>query len=300
MSTTAGKVFLVDLDQRLEGYRRFLAAWVYRRADFTVVIDPGPRSSIPYLVEQLLRAGVRRVDFVLLTHIHLDHGGGAAELLEAFTGARLWCHPRGREHLLEPERLWRGSLATIGEVARAYGEPSPLRPEQLATDEELAARGIEVLDTPGHAPHHAGFRLGRFLFAGEAVATRLRLDGPAEYLRPATPTRFRPRVFFESLDRLERLEPQPEYLCFAHYGLSRQPRAWYRRARRQLELWLEIVARQLRSGRGFDAKLLIERLQRQDGDFPLSRLPGDIRRRELFYVKNTLQGMWQAIEAAGG
>lgn len=295
MTVTAGRPFLVALDQRLEGYRRFLAAWVCRVGGRTVVIDPGPASTIPHLVERLHAAGIERVDFVLLTHIHLDHGGGSAGLLDAFPEARLWCHERGRGHLLDPVHLWQGSRATIGEVAEVYGEPRPLAERRLAGDDELAAAGIEVIPTPGHAPHHASFRIGRFLFAGEAVATRLHLPGPAEYLRPATPPRFRPRVFLDSLARLERLQPRPDYLCFAHYGLSREPPGWYRRARRQLELWLELVGREVRAGNEFRPRHLVGLLEHEDPDFPLARLPGDIRRRELFYVENSLLGMWRAL-----
>ena len=106
---------LFDLDQALTGYREFISCWLYRDPRISLVVDPGPASSAAGLVDRLRAAGVDELDLILLTHIHLDHGGGTAELLAAFPRAR-WCsHPKGVAHLLEPDRLWEGSLATIGE-----------------------------------------------------------------------------------------------------------------------------------------------------------------------------------------
>ena len=296
MTDNRERVFLVDLEQPLPGYRRFLSAWIYTSGDFCACIDCGPASTIPVLVERLRREGLERLDFVLLTHIHLDHGGGIGQLLEEFPDVRVWCHPRGREHIVRPERLWKGSLETIGEVARVYGEPLPVGPDRLASDGELEQAGIGVVLTPGHAPHHASFVIGDWLFAGEAVATRMRLAGGREYLRPATPPRFLPDVFLKSLKTLEQLDPRPRRIAFAHYGVSDNTGRWYERARRQLELWLECVGRWQGRGRlQFDA--MIEQLVAEDPDFAgFTSLPDDIRRRERFYVENSLRGMWRYLE----
>ena len=102
---------LVDLDQNREGYREFLCCWVYQKDGYTFLIDPGPRSTIDYLVGALDELGVNKVDYVLLTHIHIDHGGGLANLLNVFPQARVFCHDSGIKHVVDPSRLWKGSLS---------------------------------------------------------------------------------------------------------------------------------------------------------------------------------------------
>jgi len=292
------RVFLVDLDQQLEGYRRFLSTWVYQSDDLTFIVDPGPRSTAGRLAEELRARGVDRLDFVLLSHIHLDHGGGSAEILEAFPGARLWCHPKGVKHLQSPEKLWQGTMATIGEVADTYGEPRPVQADRMASDEDLSQAGIDILLTPGHAPHHASFLVGSWLFAGEAVVTRVRAPGGSEFLRPATPPRFVAEVFFASLRKLEELDPEPEHLAFAHYGVTRHPADWCRRAGRQLELWCSEVESARKRGDPYRPEILVERLMKLDPDFAtINRLDDDIRQRELFYVHNSLNGIWKSFDS---
>jgi glyoxylase-like metal-dependent hydrolase (beta-lactamase superfamily II) len=295
---------LIDLDQPEAGYRRFISCWVLRRGGLSVVVDPGPSRSIPHLVSELRRRGVERLDLVLLTHIHLDHGGGAAELLRAFPGARVHCHPGGVRHLEDPGKLWQGSLATIGRVAEMYGRPEPVPQESFAPEEELRALGVEVIPTPGHAPHHAAFRVGEVLFAGEAIATRMALAGGREYLRPATPPRFEPGVFLASLARLEALEPEPARVALAHHGEAAGLRALAARARAQLELWLEVV-RQARASLpgGSEAELLDASLERLLGEDPafgqgaFQALPADIQTRERYYVQNSLRGLLGSLAA---
>lgn len=281
---------LIDLPQPLPGYGRFLSCWLLEQQGVTAIVDPGPRASALHLIAALRQRGVRRLDLVLLSHIHLDHGGGAAEVLEAFPEARLYAHPKGRAHLLDPRELWRGSLATIGEVARAYGEPGPVAAERLADEEALARSGVRVLMTPGHAAHHVSFLSGEILFAGEAVATRIPAGMGQAYQRPATPPKFYPEVFLSSLASLEALEPEPAFCAFAHYGLGRGVRAFCREARAQLELWMQ-MAREFPDD---DIASLVARLEREDARFALiARLPPDQRERERYYAGNSLRGMRQ-------
>ncbi len=289
-SETSRSFQLIDLPQPLPGYGRFLSCWLLRREGMTAIVDPGPRASAEHLIAELRRRAVRRLDLVLLSHIHLDHGGGAAELLAAFPGARLYAHPKGRAHLVDPRELWRGSLATIGEVARAYGEPGPVPAERLADEEALARAGIRVLMTPGHAAHHVSFLAGEILFAGEAVATRIPVGMGLAYQRPATPPKFYPEVFLSSLTALEGLDPEPSFCAFAHYGLGRGVRAYCREARAQLELWMRVS----REEESADIGALVGRLEREDPRFALiSRLPPDQRERERYYAGNSLRGLRQ-------
>ncbi|OPZ55723.1 MAG: Alginate biosynthesis sensor protein KinB [Synergistetes bacterium ADurb.Bin520] len=109
-------LYLIDIDQALEGFRKFISAWLYRVNGATILVDPGPASTIPCLVERLKGAGVERIDHVLLTHIHLDHAGGTGHLMQHFPGARVNCHPKGIPHLAAPQKLWEESKKVLGKV----------------------------------------------------------------------------------------------------------------------------------------------------------------------------------------
>jgi glyoxylase-like metal-dependent hydrolase (beta-lactamase superfamily II) len=295
--TTANALELFDLDQDLPGYGGFIACWAYRDQRVRLLVDPGPRSTAAGLCERLQRAGWEEIDLVLLTHIHLDHGGGAAEVLEAFPRAR-WCaHPKGVDHLLDPSRLWQGSLATIGPVAEAYGRPRSLPARRRIAIDELPVLGVEVVETPGHAAHHLSFVAGEVLFAGEAIATRLPLPDGRNYLRPATPPRFFPQVFADSLARLRRIEPEPAICAFAHHERALGVRCWCERAEAQLERWLALAERA--AGREApDLDRLVAELLDTDPDFGRGRfqaLTPAVRERERFYVHNSLRGLLQAV-----
>ena len=181
---------LVDLDQNREGFRKFLCCWIYRSSDRIFIVDPGPKSSAGVLIEALQKKGIQRLDYILLTHIHLDHAGAARELLDAFPDARIFCHHSGAKHIVDPGKLWQGSLQVLGDVARMYGEPAPVPAQRMVTEAELKQRGVEVIATPGHAVHHVSYLCDDILFIGEAFGTRVPLDSKKRYLRPATPPRF--------------------------------------------------------------------------------------------------------------
>ncbi|WP_235606728.1 MBL fold metallo-hydrolase [Syntrophotalea acetylenivorans] len=108
----------IDLDQPgLEGFRQFISAWLYREEQFTLLVDPGPLSTIPHLVSELRRHKVERLDYVLLTHIHIDHAGGTGALLREFPEARVVCHPGGSS-------IWRRRKSS-GRVQKKCWESSP-------------------------------------------------------------------------------------------------------------------------------------------------------------------------------
>ncbi|MFO8072345.1 MAG: MBL fold metallo-hydrolase [Polyangia bacterium] len=291
---------LIDLDQPREGYRRFIGCWLWRDDGLCAIVDPGPRSSVEHLLGELRRRGVASLDLVLLTHVHLDHAGGVAEVLEAFPGARAYCHPRGRPHVENPKKLWEGSQRVLGEVAAMYGRPRPVPSASLAGEEELGERGIEAIPTPGHAPHHVSFLLDGVLFAGEAFGARLPLSGGRSYLRPATPPRFFPRRALESIERLAALEPEPELTAFAHWGSVRGARETSRIAAEQIDSWLEAI-RELSDAAPSELEdLVFRRLQRTDPWFGRGRfdeLDEDLRARERHFFANTLEGMLGHIRA---
>jgi glyoxylase-like metal-dependent hydrolase (beta-lactamase superfamily II) len=293
---------LIDLDQALPGYREFLSSWVHVGPDLAFVVDPGPTSTVYALIDRLRALGVKRLDFVLITHVHIDHGGGVGALLRAFPEARVICHEKGVPHLLDPARLWQGSLEVLREVARVYREPAPVPPERIAPAAEAEAQGIRVIPTPGHAPHHLSFVFGDTLIAGEAIALRCPLPPPHAhrlFLRPATPPRFYLEEALASIDRLLALEPAPRTVLFAHYGALDEPREILQAGRRQLEQWVDVVRGVLgprAAPAGPVSPVLVARVhERLLQDDPLYanfvHLAPDIRQREMHYLGQTLEGI---------
>ena len=108
-------LFLVDLDLPIPGFHQFIGSWILRDGDRAIVIDPGPATTINTLRNSIGEIGIHRVDYVLLTHIHLDHAGGCGDLIENYPDAVIVCHPEAVTHLSDPERLWQGSLKGLGE-----------------------------------------------------------------------------------------------------------------------------------------------------------------------------------------
>ena len=168
------------------------------------------------------------MDWIYLTHIHLDHAGGAGALLAQLPNARVVVHPRGVAHLVDPTRLIAATQAVYGveRYARLYGEIQAIPPERLvaAADGErfaLAGRGFRCLYTPGHALHHQVFQDERSggVFTGDTFGISYRefdVAGRAFIMPTTTPTQFDPEQLQASIDRVLALQPPAVYLT--HYG----------------------------------------------------------------------------------
>jgi glyoxylase-like metal-dependent hydrolase (beta-lactamase superfamily II) len=287
----------IDLDQpTLEGFRQFISAWLYRVAGHTLLVDPGPLSTIPFLIEQLRRQGVERLDFILLTHIHIDHAGGTGALLREFPQAQVICHPEGVRHLVAPEKLWQGSQKVLGTLATTYGEIVPVPPERIAFAEEIGSTGGRAYLTPGHAPHHLCFLFDDLLFAGEVAGVRSVVPAGI-YMRPATPPRFLKEVALASLQRM--IDLAPRRMVFAHYGLVENALEHLHIGRRQLHLWVEGVgACTAAVDEARRETAIIEWLLERDPQLRnISQLPADIQARERTFLGNSLRGMQEYVEA---
>ncbi|MBN2333621.1 MAG: MBL fold metallo-hydrolase [Deltaproteobacteria bacterium] len=284
------RLHCIDLDQpKLEGFTKFLSAWVYQGDDFTFLVDPGPLSSIPFLVGELRRLGIETLDYILLTHIHIDHAGGTGRLLDHYPAARVICHPDGISHMVEPARLWEGSLKVLGYMAEAYGEIVPVPAASISFAAEIGSTGIKAVLTPGHAQHHLCFFYDDLLFGGEVVGVRSEVP-QGIYMRPATPPRFMLDVALESIDRVMAL--QPRYLVMAHYGLVEPAMEYLAIGRQQLLLWVEGVEETARQGTaGMEDRLFDWLVAHDDVYRNIRQLPPEIFARERYFLKNTMTGM---------
>ena len=193
-------------------------------------IDTGSNDALPNALAALDRLGldVAAVDYVFLTHIHLDHAGGAGSMMAAFPNARLVVHPRGARHMAAPERLVAGVSAVYGAdyVARVYGTILPIAAERIIEANDallisLAGRELLCLDTPGHARHHICIvdRKTNSIFTGDMFGLSYReldVDGRQFIFPTTTPTQFDPEEMRRSIDRL--LAYRPEAMYLTHYS----------------------------------------------------------------------------------
>jgi len=301
---------LFDLLLPRAGFHHFISSWFFvDSAGRRVVVDPGPASTIPLLVKELSSV-TDGVDLILVTHIHLDHSGGLYQLCEEFGEAKVVAHTKGARHLIDPERLWNASRTTLGEVVEMYGPPKPIAPEKLAGYDDFP--GIEVIETPGHAPHHISFiaKMGtdRLFFIGEAAGLRLpeaeakkEIEGEnksgisKKYLRPTTPPKFDVAAAHKSLAKIESALRDGDLLCYAHWGAERYDaqNSQITACGKQLDLWLDVASKMGGRPLGEIAKHLI-------ANDPMmarySSLPEGVRSREAFFIENAIKGFLEYLE----
>jgi glyoxylase-like metal-dependent hydrolase (beta-lactamase superfamily II) len=284
---------LIEIKQDRPGFDRFIGSWLCP-FDKTMVVDVGPSRSLPRLIDSLTVRGVHRVDYVLLTHIHMDHAGGLAEFLDHFPMARAVCHSKAIPHLVDPSKLWLGSQKTLGDLAEAYGPINPVKRDRLIPHTEAQAQGIDVIETPGHAVHHLSFILEGNLFVGEAGGVYVTGQG-WEYLRPATPPVFFLKQFVESIDRL--LMAGELTMCYAHFGRASSSHHMLKRGRAQLLFWEQIIKEELSRS----DQLLLERCKTRllDEDPELSAfeaLASAEKEREKFFMSNSIKGYLGSLD----
>jgi glyoxylase-like metal-dependent hydrolase (beta-lactamase superfamily II) len=202
------------------------AAHIVQHGGRAAFVDVGTNDSVPHLLAALAALGIERqaVDYLLLTHVHLDHAGGAGRLMRELPNATAVLHPRGAPHMVDPAKLIAGSRAVYGaeRFQRLYGEIMPIPAERIRVTRDgdvltLAGRNLEILHTPGHALHHQVFvdRAHACMFTGDTFGISYReLDSPrgAFIVPTTTPTQFDPEQLIASIDRLLSYSPQAMYL----------------------------------------------------------------------------------------
>jgi glyoxylase-like metal-dependent hydrolase (beta-lactamase superfamily II) len=278
---------LIEIKQDRPGFDRFIGSWWCSGAK-NMVVDVGPSSSAPKLIDALAAKRVQRVDFVLLTHIHMDHAGGLAEFLDHFPMARAICHSKAIPHLVDPSKLWLGSQKTLGDLAAAYGPMKPAQRERLIPHTEAHAEGLEIIETPGHAPHHLSFIIEGNLLAGEAGGIYVAGEG-WEYLRPATPPVFFLKQFVSSIDRLLAAKDLP--IGYAHFGRADSSHHMLKRERAQLLFWEERITKEMAKGDHLLVERCTARLLAEDPELSaFEAMSSADQDREKFFMANSIKG----------
>jgi glyoxylase-like metal-dependent hydrolase (beta-lactamase superfamily II) len=214
------------------GFHRALfdAAYLMVHEGRAAFIDTGTNFAVPRLLASLQALGLapEAVEFVIPTHVHLDHAGGAGLLMQHLPQATLWVHPRGARHMVDPTALWQGALAVYGleEMQRSYGELVAVPAQRVMPTCDglrltLAGRELLFADTPGHARHHHCIwdATSRGWFTGDTFGLSYRDFDTARgaWIMPtSTPVQFDPPALAASITRMLSFEPDCMYLT--HYG----------------------------------------------------------------------------------
>ena len=194
------------------------------------IIDTGTKYSTKHINRSLteLNLNFDHVDYVILTHVHLDHAGGASTLMDLCENAKLIVHPNGARHMIDPSKLIAGTMAVYGEAEfkKIYGDITPIDASRIIqpTDGEsidFNGRSLTFIDTPGHANHHHSIidEQTKSIFTGDTmgVAYRaLRNNEHAFVMLSTTPVQFDPVALHNSIDKV--MSHKPKTLYLTHYS----------------------------------------------------------------------------------
>lgn len=261
---------IVAIDTEMAGMTELLAGFLVP-GDAPAVIETGPATVVPKLVEGLRQLGLGPADvaWFVVSHIHLDHAGGTGDILKHFPKATIVCHRAGAKHLIDPSKLMASAYRVFGDsLYRLFGPQLPVPEEQLrAVDPgdriELGrGRHLEVVEAPGHARHHMALQDSEtgVLFVGDSMGVYL---PEADVLRPATP----PPDFdlIEALATLQRYrERTPTGLYLTHFGPAPDLTGLLDIAEEKLRRYGEIIERGMRETEDLDT--LTTLLERETAD----------------------------------
>lgn len=244
MSTTLIGNNLYQVELNTGGLKNLICSYIIVGPK-VFLVESGPTNSVPNLLAGLAELGIKPedVEYVAITHIHLDHGGGAGALLKSLPNAKVIVHPRGAPHLIDPERLWSSSQEVLGFVSKIFGKPEPVPKERIvAVTESIFDLGdgatLSVTETAGHASHNLSFKesFNCGVFPGDAAGTYL---PEFDVVIPTTPPPFYLEAALASLDKLIALNPTTLY--FSHFGKADKAVERLKAYKMQIDLWASIA-----------------------------------------------------------
>jgi glyoxylase-like metal-dependent hydrolase (beta-lactamase superfamily II) len=193
-------------------------------------VDTGANDSVPLLLDALDQRGLvpADVDYVFLTHVHLDHAGGAGLLMQQLPDARCVVHPRAARHMIDPSKLIAGTVAVYGKekMQEIYGDIQPIDEQRIDVVEDgqwidFNGRRVQAIFTEGHAKHHYVLNdpTSRGVFTGDAFGVSYRetdTQNGAIVFPTTTPIDFDPEEAHKSIDRI--MACNPDWLYLTHYS----------------------------------------------------------------------------------
>ncbi|MFC2154898.1 MBL fold metallo-hydrolase [Acidobacteriota bacterium] len=221
---------IYEIETHYLNREKFACCYLLEDAGEAAVIETSTNNALPYILRTIDKVGLDRkqVKYVIVTHIHLDHAGGSGELLKHLPEAQFVLHPRGKRHMINPEKLIESVKQVYGEekYREYYGEIVPVEKERVITVEDgdtitVGSRELLMLDTPGHAKHHVIIfdKKTRSLFSGDAFGIgypRYHPEKPGLIFPSTSPTQFEPEAARETLRRIAELKPSR--VMRTHFG----------------------------------------------------------------------------------
>ncbi len=194
----------------------------------SVLVEPGPGTNVPNILEAIERLGMQPPSYIMPTHIHLDHGGSVGKLAELFPEAQVIVHPHGAKHVIDPSRLINGTKEAFGaDFEKLYGPILPVSESQVfvPADEEtidIGDRELTVVYAPGHTPNHIAIfdKKTSGLFCGEALGTPIQA-APYCPLPAVAPPSFNMEEYLDTMKKL--LAMKPRILFYSHDGIGKEP-----------------------------------------------------------------------------
>lgn len=292
MRTRAIGTNLYQVELETGGFKNLICSYVLR-GEKTMLVESGPTSSVPNLLDGLRELDVRfeDVEYVAVTHVHLDHGGGAGTLLKSLPNAKVLVHPRGMPHLVEPSKLWESAQSVLKYVSEIFGKPEPVPEDRIIPVSEgtfdLGHGGkLRVFETLGHASHNLSFHesFNDGVFPGDAAGTYF---PEFDVVIPTTPPPFRLDAALASLDKLISL--QPAALYYSHFGKASNAVQRLKDYKTQLQLWGKIAVEGVKEKRSFEqiCKRIVEE------DKVMNRLEDYLKTHRIYSVTalgNTVEG----------
>ena len=232
--------------------------------DMSVLIEPGSTVAASRLLNDSSNLGLHLEDlsYIVPTHVHVDHGGGAGYLARNLPKAKVVAHPNGAVHMTDPSRLVEGTRLIFGEnLEEAFGPILPVPEDQihLANDGEvipLGKRELRIVFSPGHAPHHISIldSLTHGLFCGEALG--FVEDGAPGIIIPTGLPPFDPELYLKSIEKLEKLSPK--ILFYSHIGMRSNAATLIKQIKKNSIAFGGIIQRSVEAGE--DDQRILERL----------------------------------------
>jgi glyoxylase-like metal-dependent hydrolase (beta-lactamase superfamily II) len=247
------------------------AIYLLQQADEVAIIETGTYYSVPNVLATLAELGIAKsqVKYVIPTHVHLDHAGGAGEMMRQFEQASLIIHPRGARHMIDPQKLIAGTIDVYGEAAfnQLYGSIEPIAEARVELAPDLACfdvggRELIFIDTPGHARHHFCIydQLSDGVFTGDTFGISYTpMKQLARGLIPTTPpVQFDPPALQQSISRIMSFNPSRLYLT--HYGEFVDPAAQVSSFNQWIDEYVDLCRQMDSSAAGY-ARSLEQALQ---------------------------------------
>lgn len=258
---------VIAVDTFMHGFEGITAVYVLLP---DVLIEVGPATSLDSTLAGLEEAGVKDLEWIIVTHIHLDHAGAIGHFAERFPSARIAVRVEGAPHLVDPTRLWASASRLYQDMEGMWGEMKPVAEERIlaVTSDGLIGelsdgRRIEAIHAPGHARHQMALleRRSGDLFVGDAIGVRIQDAG---VIRPATPPPdFDLEVAVETIERLRSLRPARVFPT--HFGPAPNADDAFTEGGSRMHQWVEAAEKVIADGGGVEE--IADEFRRKKSEF---------------------------------